>query len=63
MMTTGCRGIHVYRQRHLFKGDECIGKYEVRKRTFTLRPEWLKCEREVKAFYVKSFGIVVRMEE
>ena len=49
--------IHVYQMRHVFKGDDHVGKYDVQKRQIRIAPEFAPLLEEVKAFFMQSFGI------
>ena len=49
--------IHVYQMRHVFTGDDYVGKYDVQKRQIRIAPEFAPLLEEVKAFFMQSFGI------
>lgn len=53
--------IHIYKQRHIFSGDELIGHYEVRRRTFTLLPGQEDCHTAVRAHFIRAHGILARL--
>ncbi len=53
--------IHVYRQRHIFHGDNPIGKYHVPTRTIRLGTAHAAHGNAVKAHYLRNFGIVTKL--
>ncbi|RYD18376.1 MAG: hypothetical protein EOP88_22785 [Verrucomicrobiaceae bacterium] len=53
--------IHVYRQRHIFHGDQHIGKYHVPTRTIRLGTAHAAHGNAVKAHYLRNFGIVTKL--
>ncbi len=50
--------LHVYQQRHVFKGDDHIGKYDVQTRSVRLHEAFGALKDEVKAYYMRAHGIV-----
>lgn len=53
--------IHVYRQRHIFHGDNHIGKYHVPTRTIRLGTAHAAHGNAVKAHYLRNFGVVTKL--
>lgn len=53
--------IHLYRQRHIFFGDDPIGKYHVPTRTARLSPDFAQHGQAVKAYYLRHFGVIARI--
>lgn len=53
--------IHIYRQRHIFHGDQHIGKYHVPTRTIRLGTAHEAHGNAVKAHYLRNFGIVTKL--
>ncbi len=48
---------HLYKMRHLFQGDEHIGKYDTATKSVRLRDEFAGLQAEVKAFMMRREGI------
>lgn len=53
--------LHIYRQRHIFFGDDLIGKYHVPSRTIRLFTAHERHGPAVKAHYIRHFGIITRL--
>lgn len=53
--------IHVYRQRHIFHGDNHIGKYSFPTRTIRLFTAHAQHGAAVKAHYLRHFGAVTKL--
>ncbi len=53
--------IHIYRQRHIFHGDQHIGKYHVPTRTIRLGTAHAAHGNAVKAHYLRNFGVVTKL--
>jgi hypothetical protein len=48
--------IHLYRRRHLFHADECIGKYDAQRDTAFLLPQFSGFEDCVRAYFAYTEG-------
>lgn len=49
--------IEMFKFRHIFAGDDHIGKYNAQAHTVTLRDEFANMADEVKAFFMRNHGI------
>lgn len=52
---------HVYQTRHVFRDDDHIGKWDVPAQTVRLRPEFAACADEVKAWFMRTHGIPMKV--
>lgn len=52
---------HVYQTRHVFRDDDHIGKWDVPSQTVRLRPEFAACADEVKAYFMRTHGIPMKV--
>ncbi len=53
--------IHFYQFRHLFKGDDYLGKYDTLTHIAHLAPEFDHLRQEVKSFFMNSHGILAKV--
>lgn len=52
---------HVYQTRHVFRDDDHIGKWDVPAQTVRLRPDFSACADEVKAWFMRTHGIPMKV--
>lgn len=52
---------HVYQTRHVFAGDDHIGKWEVAAQTVRLREEFAGLADQVKAYFMQTHGIPMKV--
>lgn len=52
---------HIYQMRHLFKGDDPIGKYDVPSHTLRLNDIFGELRQEAKAWFMRTHGIIINV--
>jgi len=61
-MTPQSRTFHCYIHRHLFHGDSCIGKVDVRTKTVFLLPEFAELSDEARGHVARMLGFPVKLQ-
>jgi hypothetical protein len=51
---------HLYKNRHLFKGDDHIGKYDPRTRVVWLREEFAGLKDDARAYFISRQGVCLK---